>query len=124
MFPSVCDDINKIATMKRTSVNDLINSILQDYVTENADLLEKYADTFGEDFKQNMAADIKTYSVKEVEDILKVKSRTIRNYITTGRLKASKVGRSYVVTLTDLEKFITSNANQKNVTLKNSNRKQ
>ena len=51
MFPSVCDDINKIATMKRTSVNDLINSILQDYVTENADLLEKYADTFGEDFK-------------------------------------------------------------------------
>lgn len=58
-----------------------------------------------------MAADIKTYSVKEVEDILKVKSRTIRNYITTGRLKASKVGRSYVVTLTDLEKFITSNAN-------------
>ena len=58
-----------------------------------------------------MATDIKTYSVKEVEDILKVKSRTIRNYITTGRLKASKVGRSYVVTLTDLEKFITSNAN-------------
>ena len=49
MLPSVCDDLNKIAAMKRSSVNELINSILKDYVTENADLISKYDEVFGEE---------------------------------------------------------------------------
>lgn len=46
MFPSVCADIDKIAYMQRKSTNDLINSILQDYIRENSDLLEKYNEVF------------------------------------------------------------------------------
>lgn len=49
MLPSVCDDITKIATMKRVSTNELINSILQQYVSDNADLVQKYFEVFGEE---------------------------------------------------------------------------
>lgn len=54
--------------------------------------------------------DIKTYSVTELVDILKLGKRTIRAYISTGKLKAAKVGRSYVVKHEDLEKFISENS--------------
>ena len=54
--------------------------------------------------------EIKTYSVGELENILKVKSRTIRAYITSGRLKASKAGSRYIVKHDDLEKFIEDNS--------------
>lgn len=54
--------------------------------------------------------DIKTYSVSELENILKVGKRTIRAYISSGKLKAAKVGRSYVVKHEDLEKFIAENS--------------
>lgn len=53
---------------------------------------------------------LKTYSVKEVEEILKVKARTIRAYITAGKLRASKIGRGYVIKAADLEKFISENS--------------
>lgn len=46
MLPSVCEDITKIATMKRKSTNDLINSILQAYIEENQELLIKYDEVF------------------------------------------------------------------------------
>lgn len=46
MFPSVCEDIAKIATMKRSSTNDLIHSILQEYIKDNQELIRKYEDVF------------------------------------------------------------------------------
>lgn len=49
MLPSVCDDLNKIAAMKRSSVNELINSILKDYVSEHEELISKYDEVFGEE---------------------------------------------------------------------------
>ena len=52
---------------------------------------------------------IKTYKVDELEAILKVKKRTIRAYIASGKLKAAKIGRGYVVQQADLEKFIAEN---------------
>jgi excisionase family DNA binding protein len=53
---------------------------------------------------------IKTYTVDEAESILKVKARTIRAYIKAGKLKASKIGRSYVIQRADLEQFIKENS--------------
>ena len=41
--------MTKIAAMKRTSVNDLINSLLKGYVESNQDLIKKYNDVFGEE---------------------------------------------------------------------------
>lgn len=48
MFPSVYEDIGKIATMNRTSTNNLINTILQEYIDNHQELIEKYTDVFGE----------------------------------------------------------------------------
>lgn len=55
-------------------------------------------------------ADIKTYTTKEAEKILKVKSRTICDYIKGGKLKASKVGRGWLINQEDIEAFIKSNS--------------
>lgn len=49
ILPSVGEDMTKIAAMKRTSVNDLINSLLKGYVESNQDLIKKYNDVFGEE---------------------------------------------------------------------------
>lgn len=48
MLPSVYDSISKLATMQRTSVNELVNSLLQAHIKENEELLQKYNDVFGE----------------------------------------------------------------------------
>lgn len=48
MFPSVCQDITKIAAMKRCSANELINAVLQQYIADNQELIKKYDDVFGE----------------------------------------------------------------------------
>jgi hypothetical protein len=45
--PSVVSDMEKIATMKRSSVNDLINTILKDFVSQEAEALTKYEEVFG-----------------------------------------------------------------------------
>lgn len=44
--PSIAKDIEKIATMKRVSTNELINTVLEDYRNANSELLEKYNTTF------------------------------------------------------------------------------
>jgi hypothetical protein len=46
--PSVVANIEKIAAMKRSSVNDLINSILKRFIVEEADTLTRYDKVFGE----------------------------------------------------------------------------
>lgn len=50
VYPGVYEDLFKVATMKRTSVNDLINTILRDYTEAEADTIKKYDTVFsGED---------------------------------------------------------------------------
>ena len=40
--PSVHENVAKLAAMKRKSVNELINNVLEKYVSDNSDLLAKY----------------------------------------------------------------------------------
>lgn len=47
--PSTHALITKIAYMKRISMNELINSLLEKYAADNADQVQKYIDTYGED---------------------------------------------------------------------------
>lgn len=48
LLPSLFQDLEKVSTMKRTSVNNLINIVLKEYVEENKDLIDKYIEVFGE----------------------------------------------------------------------------
>lgn len=53
--------------------------------------------------------EIKTYTVKEAEAILKVGGKAIRGYIKSGKLTASKIGKSWVIKQEDIESFIKAN---------------
>lgn len=44
--PSLHKDIEKIAAMKRTSTNNIINILLERYAEENQDLIDKYNEIF------------------------------------------------------------------------------
>lgn len=48
MLPSVCEDIGKIAFMSRTSTNDLVNTVLQEYIDNHQELIKKYKEIFRE----------------------------------------------------------------------------
>lgn len=50
--------------------------------------------------------DIKVYTLREVEAILKVTQRTLYNYIKGGQLKAVKLGRNWRVTEEALREFL------------------
>lgn len=50
--------------------------------------------------------DIRVYTLKEVETILKVTQRTLYNYIKGGQLKAVKMGREWRVTEEALKAFL------------------
>lgn len=50
--------------------------------------------------------EIKLYTLKEVEEILKVTQRTLYRYIKEGNLQAVKVGREWRVTHEALQAFI------------------
>ena len=51
---------------------------------------------------------MKIYDLQEVCEILKMNIQTIRIYIKEGKLKASKVGRKYVITEEDFKDFLES----------------
>lgn len=55
---------------------------------------------------------VKTYTVKEIEDILHVQGRAIRRYIASGELRASKIGNGYVVQEADLMEFLEKRKNK------------
>jgi excisionase family DNA binding protein len=44
-------------------------------------------------------------SVEQVAEILKLHVRTVRNYVRDGRLKATRIGKQYRISLGDLEAF-------------------
>lgn len=52
--------------------------------------------------------DIKVYTLKEVQDILKVTQRTLYNYIKADQIKAIKLGREWRVTEEALQDFLTT----------------
>lgn len=47
--PTVHAKIEKIAAMQRRSVNELINTVLEAYAEDKAELVRKYDATFGEE---------------------------------------------------------------------------
>ena len=47
--PSVYNDLRKIAHMNRTSVNSLIDIIIEDYTEKNRDTIERYGAIYGEE---------------------------------------------------------------------------
>lgn len=52
---------------------------------------------------------LKVYTLKQVADLLQVSKQTIYNYITAGKLQATKTGKEYRVTNEQLEAFINAN---------------
>lgn len=50
--------------------------------------------------------ELRLYTLKEVEDILKVKQRTLYSYIQSGKLKATKIGKYWRVKHADIAEFI------------------
>lgn len=51
---------------------------------------------------------MKVYDLNEVCELLKMNIQTIRIYIKERKLKASKIGRKYIITEDDLKEFIES----------------
>lgn len=51
---------------------------------------------------------MKVYDLNEVCELLKMNIQTIRIYIKEGKLKASKIGRKYIITEDDLKELIES----------------
>lgn len=51
-------------------------------------------------------AEMKVYSIDELEQILQVTRRTIYSYIKEGKLKAVKIGKFWRVTEKALEEFL------------------
>ena len=49
---------------------------------------------------------MKVYDINEVCELLKMNIQTIRIYIREGKLKASKVGRKYIITEENLKEFL------------------
>lgn len=46
IYPSLLDNLKKIATMKQSSVNDLINEVLKEYTDQQAETIRRYNETF------------------------------------------------------------------------------
>ena len=45
--PALLEDLKKIAAMRQTSVNDLINTVLAEFTEHETDQIEKYDSVFG-----------------------------------------------------------------------------
>ena len=58
------------------------------------------------DRQLNQVEDPKVYDLKDVEQILGVSNRTLLRYIDSGKLKATKLGRKYIVTKENLGNLI------------------
>lgn len=55
-----------------------------------------------------MITDYKVYTVEEVAESLKMNSRTIREYIKNGELKATRIGRKYIINQDDYKAFLSN----------------
>ena len=52
---------------------------------------------------------LKVYELKEVCDLLKINLQVLRRYIKDSEIKASKIGRKYIITEESLKDFIKQN---------------
>lgn len=52
---------------------------------------------------------LKVYELKEVCELLKINLQVLRRYIKDGEIKASKIGRKYIITEESLRDFIKKN---------------
>ena len=59
-----------------------------------------------------MKTELKVYTVNDVAQSLGLHITTVREYIKRGELKASKVGRKYIITLDNYKDFINGNTHQ------------
>lgn len=57
--------------------------------------------------------DLKLYTLTEIETVLGVTHRTLLTYVSTGKLKARKLGGRWKVTKADLKEFIAAGLNDK-----------
>lgn len=48
----------------------------------------------------------KLYNLKEVAQITRVTRQTVYNHVRAGKLKATKIGRDYMVKETNLKQYI------------------
>lgn len=53
------------------------------------------------------------YTPKEAAAILKVSERTVNEWLRSGKLKASKIGRQWRITETQLNEFLNKNQQEK-----------
>ncbi len=56
--------------------------------------------------KQNNHTSVKSYTLKEICDILDVSYRTVLKYVESGRLKGVKIGRNWRISERNLQRFI------------------
>jgi len=57
--------------------------------------------------KPNPSESVRTfYTVNQISDMLSVTAQTVSNWIHTGTLPASKIGRKYVIKAYDFDNFI------------------
>ena len=59
-------------------------------------------------------ANLQTYTLEEVSEVLKVTRSTIYNYIKSGNLKAVKMGKYWRVSEDNLKEFIENGTNKNN----------
>ncbi len=52
---------------------------------------------------------LKFYELQEVAEMLKINLRVLRQYVREGKIKASKIGRKYLITDEALKEFIKEN---------------
>jgi excisionase family DNA binding protein len=54
---------------------------------------------------------MKMYTLLEISEILNVSVESVRRYVRSGKLKASRVGRLWRVQEEDLKKYLEKNSN-------------
>ena len=62
--------------------------------------------TLAREQEQREMEEMKLYTLREVEQILKVTQRTLYTYIQNGQLKATKIGKYWRVKHADLMDFV------------------
>ena len=67
--------------------------------------------TLAREQEQREMEEVKLYTLKEVEKILKVTQRTLYTYIQNGQLKATKIGKYWRVKHADMEQLIDQGLN-------------
>ena len=67
--------------------------------------------TLAREQEQREMEEMKLYTLKEVEKILKVTQRTLYTYIQNGQLKATKIGKYWRVKHADMEQLIDQGLN-------------